>query len=151
MGIDAAKNQWLLEDNKNIRYLPTLILFKEGKSYYFNEPRNFDRVTNQILQISRPTKLLLTMGQTEDFLNSVIKEESGRVLTRHKVLFITDEAEQVKEQIDYFKSLAEQAYYKEDTYFGLVTQKEVVGFLKEKYGSKWFKNDFNTTIIYHRC
>lgn len=147
--VEITTSPWFLEKYQ-IPYLPYWIFFKKGKKYQLTQPKNEYLNTINIEKILNPFKIIDSFEMFEELLKFKEVDYFGRVLFRTKVLAMFDSPDSYDEILnDVFKA-ADDLTWRLDLNFIIVTEIQTLRKINEKYGKKFFEDDFdkNSLIIY---
>lgn len=130
--------------------LPFWFQIHKGREFYFPNPKDLNRMIENIKRNIDPYQELTSLRLVNEFLNSTVKDLSGRKLVRVKALIMLTDLEDFEEVYNDFIEASKVMSWREDVVFGVVRDKKIIKEVYENYGSEFFpeKYDLNTVAVH---
>lgn len=139
-------DNWL-DDKFKIDMLPFWIQIHKGKAHYFPNPKDLNRMIENIKRTIDPYQELTSLRLVKEFLGQTLDDVTGRRLVRVKAISMVSEPEDFEELFEDFKKAARVMSWREDVVFGTVEDSRVIKMIYEEYRSKFFPEKFDLNCI----
>ena len=143
---DYQEGGWFADDY-DVPMLPYLLFIIKGKTLYFKDPKDLNRVAINLERHIEPIVELHSMRMVQDFLKGTVKDISGRVLVRSKALCLISDKDDFEEILEEYHKTALLMSWREDMAFGLVSRVKIIKEIRKEYGTKFFPDSFDLNAV----
>ena len=151
-GSDPSSGQTWFSEKYQLKNVPTFILIKKAKPFYFSNANDINRLISHTSRIIQPVQALESLRMVDEFLEEIVEDMSGRKIVRVKVVLLIAKGERddFDEAIKGFYRAAEIMHWREDVVFGEVYSASVIKDVYNKYHTKLFagSHDLNSIVVW---